>query len=106
MQCAVDLVNNSITAILDPDPLPKLDFSNGIPAEFTTLVAVPTLLLNEKQVRSLINDLEVRYLANRDPHLHFALLTDLPDAISKPRANDADPLADLAVRLIDELNAR
>ena len=106
MQCAVDLVNNSVTAILDPDPLPKLDFSNGIPAEFTTLVAVPTLLMNEKQVRALINDLEVRYLANRDPHLHFALLTDLPDAISKPRTNDADPLADLAVHLIDELNAK
>jgi cyclic beta-1,2-glucan synthetase len=106
MQCAVDLVNNSVTAILDPDPLPKLDFSNGIPSEFTTLVAVPSLLLSEKQVRALVNDLEVRFLANRDPHLHFALLTDLPDAISKPRANDADPLVDLAVRLIDELNAK
>jgi cyclic beta-1,2-glucan synthetase len=106
MQCAVELVNNSVTAILDPDPLPKLDFSHGIPAEYTTLVAVPTLLLNEKQVRGLVNDLEVRYLANRDPHLHFALLTDLPDAVSKPRSKDSDPLADLAVRLINELNAK
>jgi cyclic beta-1,2-glucan synthetase len=106
MQCAVELANNSVTAILDPDPLPKLDFSNGIPAEFTTMVAVPTLLLNEKQVRGLANDLEVRYLANRDPHLHFALLTDLPDAVSKPRTNDTDPLAELAVRLIDDLNAK
>jgi len=106
MQCAVDLVNNSITAILDPDPLPKLDFSLGVAAEATTLVAVPTLLLNEKQVRGLVNDLEVRYLANRDPHLHYALLTDLPDAISKPRSNDTDPLAELAARLIDELNAK
>jgi hypothetical protein len=106
MQCAVDLINNSVTALFDPDPLPKLDFSNGIPAEFATLVAVPTLLLNEKQVRALVNDLEVRYLANRDPHLHFALLTDLPDAISKPRAKDSDPLAELAVQLIDGLNKK
>jgi cyclic beta-1,2-glucan synthetase len=106
MQCAVDLVNNSVTAILDPDPLPKLDFSHGIPPEYTTLVAVPSLLLNEKQVRALVNDLEVRFLANRDPHLHFALLTDLPDSVSKPRANDSDPLADLAIRLIDELNCK
>ena len=104
MQSAVDLMNNSVTALFDPDPLPKLDFSNGIPAEFTTLVAVPTLLMNEKQVRGLVNDLEVRFLANRDPHLHFALLTDLPDAACKPRARDADPLVELAVQLIDELN--
>jgi len=106
MQCAVDLVNNAVTAILDPDPLPKLDFSSGIPAEYSTLVAVPSLLLNEKQVRSLVNDLEVRFLANRDPHLHFALLTDLPDAVSKPRTNDTDPLAELAIQLIDALNAK
>ena len=106
MQCAVDLANNSITSIFDPAPLPKLDFSNGVPAECTTLVAVPSLLLNEKQVHSLANELEVRFLANRDPHLHFALLTDLPDAVSKPRAKDADPLVDLAVHLIDELNRK
>jgi len=106
MQCAVDLFNNSVTAMFEPNPLPKLDFSNGIPFECATLVAVPTLLMNEKQVRALVNDLEVRFLANRDPNLHFALLTDLPDSVSKPRTNDSDPLVELAVRLIDELNTK
>jgi cyclic beta-1,2-glucan synthetase len=104
-QVAVDVVNNAITTFFDPEPLPKLDFSRGIPAECTTLVAVPSLLLNEKQVRELVNDLEVRFLANREPNLHFALLTDLPDSVSKPRENDAHPLVDLAARLIDNLNA-
>ena len=105
-QVAVDLVNNAITAFIDPEPLPKLDFSKGIPEECTTLVAVPSLLLNEKQVRELINDLEVRFLANREPNLHFALLTDLPDSVSKPRENDSHPLVDLAARLINDLNTR
>jgi hypothetical protein len=106
MQSAVELMNNSITAIFDPEPLPKLDFSSGIPSECATLVVVPTLLLNEKQVREMIDDLEVRYLANRDPNLHFALLTDLPDSVSKPHENDSNPLVDLAIRLINDLNAR
>ena len=105
-QCAVDLVNNTVTAVFDPNPLPKLDFKKAIPAEFTTLVAVPTLLLNEEQVRGLVTDLEVRYLANRDPHLHFALLTDLPDSVTRPHDRDAHPLVDLAMRLIDQLNVR
>ena len=56
MQCATDLANNSVTSIFDPAPLPKLDFSEGVPAGCTTLVAVPTLLMDEKQVRSLAND--------------------------------------------------
>jgi hypothetical protein len=106
MQCAVDLVNRSVTAIFEPEPLPKLDFSKGIPGEFATLVVVPTLLLNEKQVRGLIADLEIRFLANRDPNLHFALLTDLPDSVSQPRAMDSDPLVDLAIQLVNELNAK
>jgi hypothetical protein len=54
----------------------------------------------------LVNDLEVRYLANREPNLHFALLTDLPDSVSKPRENDSHPLVELAVRLINDLNGR
>jgi hypothetical protein len=106
MQCAVDLVNNVVTALLDPESLPKLDFSKGVPPEFTTLVVVPTLLLKESQVRQLVTELEVRFLANRDPHVHFALLTDLADSVSKPHASDAHPLVDLAVHLIEELNTK
>ena len=106
MQDAVDLVNNAVTAIFGPQPLPKLDFSKSIPLECATMVAVPSLLLNEEQVRKLVADLEVRFLANRDPHLHFALLTDLPDSITKPHENDSHPLVELAIQLIDELNAK
>jgi cyclic beta-1,2-glucan synthetase len=106
MQCAVDLANNIVTSLFDPTPLPKLDFSKGVPRDCTTLIAVPTLLLNEKQVRELVTELEVRYLANRDPHLHFALLTDLPDSVSKPHVDDSNPLVDLAIRLINDLNAK
>ena len=105
-QNATDLVNHTVTAFFDPARLPRLDFSKGIPSEHATLVAVPTLLLKEKQVRELVADLEVRYLANRDPHLHFALLTDLPDSVSKPHFNDFHPLVALAIRLIEELNAK
>jgi cyclic beta-1,2-glucan synthetase len=106
MQCAVELVNNTVTSIFDPESIPKLDFSERIPAECTTLVVVPTLLLNEKQTREMVNEIEVRFLANRDPNLHFALLTDLPDSVSKPHTHDSNPLVDLAAQLINDLNAR
>ena len=106
MQDAVDLANNSISTLYDPQPLPKFDFSEAIPADCTTLVAVPSLLLKEDQVHELVKDLEVRFLANRDPNLHFALLTDLPDAVGEPRDKDSHPMVELAMRLIDELNEK
>ena len=106
MQCAVDLINQAVTSLFDPEPLPKLDFSKAIPTDCATLVAVPSLLLNDGQVRKLIRNLEVSYLANRERHLHFALLADLPDSNSKPRDQETPPLVELAARLIDELNVK
>jgi cyclic beta-1,2-glucan synthetase len=105
-QGAVDLINNTVTAVFKAYALPKLDFSKGVPQAFTTLVVVPTLLMKEKQVRELFDELEVRYLANQDRNIHFGLLTDLPDSVTRPRQNDTDPLVDLAVQLTDELNER
>ena len=105
-QGAVELVNHTITALLKPQSLAKLDFSEGVPADCKTLVAVPTLLLNEKQVRELVAELEVRSLANQDPNIHYALLTDLPDSVEKPQNRDTHPLVLLAGQLIDDLNQR
>ena len=73
-QGAVELMNHTISAILKPQALPKLDFSEGIPEDCKTLVAVPTLLLNEQQVRDLVEELEVRSLANQDLNVHYALV--------------------------------
>jgi hypothetical protein len=103
-QSAVQVMNYLTTALLRPEILPKLDFSKAIPDDCTTLVAVPALLLSEKQVDKLVRDIEVRYLGNHDPNLHFALLTDLPD--SAVPSNEDDPLVDLCAKLIKELNEK
>ncbi|MGE0405129.1 MAG: glucoamylase family protein [Candidatus Korobacteraceae bacterium] len=101
-QAAVELMNYLTSCLLPPRSLAKLDFSEGIPDDCITMVVVPTLLLNKKQVHSLVENLEVHYLANRDRNLHFALLTDLPDSATPPDEND--PLVDLCVDLVQELN--
>ncbi len=103
-QAAVKLMNYFVTALLTPRPLAKLDFSRAVDASCSTMVAIPTLLLNEKQIRELVEDLEVRYLVNRDPNIFYALLTDLPDT-AEP-AGELDHRVDLAVQLIEDLNRR
>jgi hypothetical protein len=105
-QGASDIVNNVVTSLLEPRALPKLDYTLGIPRSDSTFVVVPTLLMNELQVMELFEELEARWLANTDPHLHFGLLTDLPDSATRPLSEDRNDLVDLAVRLTDELNAK
>ena len=57
-----------------------MDFSAGIPPECRTLVVVPSMLSSPDNVEELVEELEVRFLANRDENVHFALLTDFRDA--------------------------
>jgi len=86
-----------------PEPLPKLDFSKGIPVENKTLIIVPTLLASIPQVEKLIEELEVRFLANRDQNLSFGLLTDFRDAPSQTMPED-EALIQLVKKRIEELN--
>ena len=103
-QAAVQSIHYLVCSVLPPEVLPKLDFSEAIPAECLTLVAIPSLLLNEKQVRGLVEDLEVRFLGNHDPNINFALLTDLPDA--REPAREDNPLVALCRDLIQALNEK
>ena len=103
-QAAVAFVNSLATLLISPRTLPRLDFSKGVPEECATIVAVPTLLLNEEQVRDLALDLEIRFLANRDRQIYFALLTDCPDAGAP--FDERDRLVDLCRGLIEGLNRR
>jgi cyclic beta-1,2-glucan synthetase len=101
---AIDIVNQLIAFSFPPRVLPKLDLSKGIPNHCLTVVAVPTLLLNESQTRQMAEALEVRFLGNRDKNLHFALLTDSLDSPNGPA--DADPLIRLCSQLIERLNLK
>jgi len=103
-QSAGQLMNYLVTSLLPPEILPKLDFTDGIPENCLTMVAIPTLLLGEEQVRELVDNLEVRFLGNRDPNIHFSLLSDLPD--SREPAREDNPLITLCSELIQELNSK
>ncbi|UTF50730.1 cyclic beta 1-2 glucan synthetase [Desulfomicrobium sp. ZS1] len=102
---AVSLANWLATLLATPRLLPRMDFSKGIPPEARTLVVVPTMLTGARCVEELANDLEVRFLGNRDRHLHFALLTDLIDAAQETMPEDEE-LISLARGMIEALNAK
>jgi cyclic beta-1,2-glucan synthetase len=104
-ELAVQIVNFMAATGLHPQPLPKLAFENGVPDEWRTLVVVPTLLVSPKSIQKDLSRLEIRYLADRDANLRFALLADPVDAPERDMAEDA-ALVEAAIRGIDDLNAR
>src|SRR5688572_22886417 len=104
-QLAVALVNRLATALAAPEALPQMDFSRGIPPPSRTLVVVPAMLAGAAQIDRLVEGLEVRFLANRDDNLHYALLTDFQDADQETLPAD-EALAQAARDAIDALNRK
>jgi len=104
-QGAIALINWLFTLLLAPDLLPKMDYSKGIPGEKKTIVVIPTVLSGPADVESLLDSLEIRYLANRDDNLFFALLTDLRNAPVQELTEDKEIVDLLAAGIVD-LNER
>ncbi|MCY7327120.1 MAG: hypothetical protein LH618_01070, partial [Saprospiraceae bacterium] len=102
---ALSLVNWWTTLWVHPKPLPRLDFSRGIPENARTLVVVPTILAQPQQIEKLLENLEVHYLANRDANLVFGLVTDFKDADQETLPED-DALLALTEERIIALNQK
>src|SRR5438094_2451733 len=105
-QLAVALWNWLATLLLNPQLLPRLGYSpGGIAPESRGMVVVPTILRSAENIDDLLQTLEIHHLANRDPYLHFALLTDWPDAAEENLPEDA-PLLERAKAGIESLNRK
>lgn len=104
-EAVIAIVNRFISEWTSPTRLPALAFDAGIPAQHRVIVVMPSMLSDSATVDALVSKLECHYLANRESHAQFALLTDFNDAPAAEMPSDAGLLAS-AVAAISALNAR
>lgn len=102
-QLARSLVRMATRWLVKPAITPRMDVGAGLPDDAHTVVAVTAQLTDAAGIATLCDDLEVRYLGNRDPRLRFCLLLDLPDAKSETTPAD-DALLAQAQAAIEALN--
>ncbi len=106
LDVAVTVLNQLVTALLPPRPLPRLDMDRtGVPAHYATAVVIPTLFDSVEDVQDALATLEMQYLANREENLHFAVLGDFTDADTEHVAGDA-AIVQAAVDGVTALNQR
>jgi cyclic beta-1,2-glucan synthetase len=104
-ELAVSLTNYLLTLILPPRTLPRLEFKDGIPDDCASFVVVPAMLNRSDSAAALAGKLEIHYLANPDPQLRFAMLTDFADAPVEHQPEDDGYVCD-ALEHIAALNRR
>ena len=104
-ELAIQIVNALVVSLLPPAKLPKMDFRDRIPEEHATLVVVPMMLTSIEGVRSELEKLEVRFLANQEANLWFGLLSDFTDSPDSTAPGDEE-LVNAARGGIEALNRK
>jgi cyclic beta-1,2-glucan synthetase len=104
-EIAISITQAIVARIGAPHRLPRRDLKDGVPEEGRTMVIVPTLVPSLTAVEHHLAHIEIQALANLDPMIHFALLTDFTDAPEEVMPNDAEIVA-AAVAGIQALNRR
>ena len=106
LDLAITALNHLVTTWLPPRVLAKMDLhEHGVSAECRTAVVIPTLFGDVDDVRNALDNLEVQFLANREPNLHFAVLSDFTDAATAECPGDA-AIVESALAGIRALNDR
>ena len=93
------LIHRLIAESTRIQPLARLDFTAGIPAEHRVLVVIPSMLSSTSAISELVHQLSLHWLASREVNAQFALLTDWVDADSQTLDSDQSLLNDALTRL-------
>ncbi len=90
LDVAVIVLNQLVAFALPPRALARMDlYAHGVPAAYGTAVVIPTLFGSIDDVADALDNLEMQFLANRETHLHFAVLSDFTDAATETTPDDA-----------------
>jgi cyclic beta-1,2-glucan synthetase len=97
------ILNWVFTRFRKPHILPKLDFSEEIPVNCSTLVVIPAMISSIGDIDNLVRQMEIHFLQNGGANIHFGLLTDFPDADEQQRPEDEE-LIQAIIERVDRLN--
>ena len=99
----VQLTQYILGKIVKPKLIPKIDFSNGIDEENSSIVVIPTIIKSREKVNELMRKLEVFYLANESANLYFALLGDCSESTQENENFDKE-IEEEGIKLVKYLN--
>ena len=104
-----NIVSKTVQYILSktvkPKLIPKIDFQNGIPQEYSTMVVIPTILKSKDKVKELMRKLEVYYIANKSENLYFTLLGDCTSGSKETEDFDEEIIKE-GIDLTKKLNSK
>ena len=104
-QLFVQIFNQILIRFVPTYPLPKLDYSKGIPDNSKTMVVIPTIVGSREKIKNMFDTLETFYLVNKTDNLYFTLLGDVTASNEEVLDLDSE-LATYGVEYAEKLNKK
>ena len=101
----IQIIQAILSKTVKPKLIPKMDFSNGIYEDNTTMVVIPTIVKNKEKVAEMFKNLEVYYLANKSPNLYFTLLGDCSESNMQEEKFDIEVIQE-GLNQVERLNKK
>ena len=101
----IQIIQAILSKTVKPKLIPKMDFSNGIDEDNTTMVVIPTIVKNKEKVAEMFKKLEVYYLANKSPNLYFTLLGDCSESNMQEEKFDIEVIQE-GLNQVERLNKK
>ena len=104
-EITIQIIQYVLNKIVKPKLIPKLDFSEGIDEQNSTMVVIPTILKSKEKVKELMGKLEVFYIANKSKNIYFTLLGDCSQSENKEEEFDKEVMEE-GKNQVKELNKK
>ena len=101
----IQIIQAILSKTVKPKLIPKMDFSNGIDEDNTTMVVIPTIVKSKEKVVEMFKKLEVYYLANKSPNLYFTLLGDCSESNMQEEKFDIEVIQE-GLNQVERLNKK
>ena len=75
-ELVITIINKIWLRFVPINVLVRLNFEEGIPDKYKTMVVVPTIVKSKEKVNEVFDNLETYYLSNKTDNLYFTLLGD------------------------------
>jgi len=104
-EIVIKLIQYILSKTVKPKIIPKIDFTKGVPKEYSTMVIIPTILKSQENVKELLEKLEVYYLANKSKNIYFTLLGDCTTSSKEVEEFDKE-IIEVGKEGIEKLNKK
>ena len=100
------VVCKGISIFIKPHLLPEMEFTDGIPDEYRTLIVYASLLTNKDATTRALECMEDTHLANVDNNLPIAILTHFRDSAQEDVTWEESELLNFTAAAIESLNEK